>query len=263
MKPDGYFEILTPGDFVSLMSDRDVRSLFSVGPRTADKLYENDIHTVRDIADRREDVISLLGTHGAALADLAEGKDDRPVVIYLPEEAKSISRELTFQEDVSDTVLLKDVLLLLSINVTERALQYGLHGSGVSLKVTYSDMRTYSRSRISRSCDDPLSVQREAADMLDSLKKGPVRLIGVGLYNLSDRNVKQMTFDDYMDIDDGVRRLDDALEVLHKRYRFDFVRNIDRLSSLERLHGLAEHMRIQRYRQSKAGQEHEPPKKRG
>jgi peptidoglycan hydrolase-like protein with peptidoglycan-binding domain len=37
-KPDGYFEIRTPEDFVELMIDRDVKSLYTVGAKTAEKL---------------------------------------------------------------------------------------------------------------------------------------------------------------------------------------------------------------------------------
>ena len=37
-KPDGYFEILTPQDFINLIIDRDVKSLYTVGAKTAEKL---------------------------------------------------------------------------------------------------------------------------------------------------------------------------------------------------------------------------------
>ena len=246
MKPNGYYEIPTPQDFMNLMMDRDVRALYSVGPRTAEKLYEMDIHTVRDMTDRKADVIRLLGSHGRILVDLAEGRDDRPVVTYRPEEAKSISRELTFQENVSDPVLIKDVLLLLSMSVEERARRHGLHGSGVSLKITYADMRTFTRSRLSRSCEDAMSIQREAAAMFDSLKRQPVRLIGVGLYNLSDKSIHQMTIDEFLGIDIEDSGLEDELRRMQKRYRFDFIRNIDKIYRLDFLHRIVEHMRIQR-----------------
>ena len=48
-KPDGYFEILTPEAFVSLILDRDVKVLYTVGDSTAEKLYSAGIRTVRDI----------------------------------------------------------------------------------------------------------------------------------------------------------------------------------------------------------------------
>ena len=51
-KPDGYFEIPTAEDFVKLMIDRDVRSIYTVGEKTAQKLNTYEIYTVRDIRER-------------------------------------------------------------------------------------------------------------------------------------------------------------------------------------------------------------------
>ena len=101
-KPDGYYEILTRQDFVDLMIDRDVQALYTVGAKTAEKLNRIGIYTVRDIQERREDIIERFGKHGQLITELAFGIDERKVIAYKPEDAKSISREVTFQEDVDD-----------------------------------------------------------------------------------------------------------------------------------------------------------------
>ena len=126
-KPDGYFEIPTPEDFVNLMIGRDVRSLYTVGQMTAEKLYASGIHTVRDIREKQELVIRLLGKQGQWLTKLAFGIDDRKVTPYRPQDAKSIGREVTFQEDVNNFELLKDVLVLLALCVEHRAKRYSLY----------------------------------------------------------------------------------------------------------------------------------------
>ena len=46
-KPNGYFEILTPQDFVDLVYDRDVRVLYTVGSKTAERLNRIGIYKVR------------------------------------------------------------------------------------------------------------------------------------------------------------------------------------------------------------------------
>ena len=56
-KPDGYFEILTPSDFVNLIIDRDVGVLYGVGKQTAMKLKAEGINTVRDIQNNRAKVL--------------------------------------------------------------------------------------------------------------------------------------------------------------------------------------------------------------
>jgi DNA polymerase-4/DNA polymerase IV (DinB-like DNA polymerase) len=140
-KPNGYFEILTPEDYVNVLAERDVGALYTVGAKTAERLNQIGIYKVRDIQAKEDEVIRLLGKQGRMIVELASGIDDRKVVPYRPEDAKSISRELTFQEDVSDYELLRDVMLILSISVERRAKRSGLHGKGVTLKITYANMK--------------------------------------------------------------------------------------------------------------------------
>ena len=183
-KPDGYFEIRTPQDFVTLIADRDVGVLYTVGKRTAEKLHRAGIRTVRDIQERPEEVVRLLGRQGEWIARIAAGQDDRRVTAYRPEDAKSISRELTFQEDVGDYAFLKEVLLLLSLSVERRAARVGLRGEGVTLKVTYGDMKSLTRSRLIPATRSAAVIWQESSRLLDSLPPKPVRLIGAGTTNV-------------------------------------------------------------------------------
>ena len=173
-KPDGYFEIPDAEAFVDLMIDRDVQALYTVGARTAEKLKKLGIYTVRDIQERRDEIIERFGKHGRMIADLAFGIDDRKVVEYKPEDAKSISREVTFQEDVNNYDLLKDVLVLLALSVENRARRHKLHGKGVTLKLTYYDMRSITRSRTISSADNASVIYTETVRMLEEVEKRPV-----------------------------------------------------------------------------------------
>ncbi len=248
MKPNGYFEIRTQQDYVDLIIDRDVSVLPSVGAKTTDRLHSMDIMTVRDLLDRQEEVIDMLGSHGRQYIMLASGIDDRKVIPYRPEDAKSISREITFQEDVYDYGLLSDVLFLLSLCVEDRARRYGLHGSGVVLKVTYSDMRSITRSKNTPSCDSAMSIHREAVGMLMALNRRPIRLIGVGVYNLSGSSMRQLTLDDLFDLETGKggKAVRDELRRLSSIYKYDFEANIQEILNKEVLHKVTEHMRVQR-----------------
>ena len=58
-KPNGYYEILSPVAFVNLVIDRDVQELYTVGEKTASKLKENGIYTIRDIQNKKEKGDSL------------------------------------------------------------------------------------------------------------------------------------------------------------------------------------------------------------
>jgi DNA polymerase-4/DNA polymerase IV (DinB-like DNA polymerase) len=241
-KPDGYFEILTPEDFVNLVIDRDVRALYTVGAMTAEKLYSYGIHTVRDIRDKQDIVVNILGKQGRWISQLARGIDNRKVTPYKPEDAKSISWEVTFQEDVTNFELLKDVLVLLSLCVKRRADRYGLHGNGVTLKITYSDMKGITRSRLVPYCDTAEKIYRNAAELLDGIERRPVRLVGAGVYNLSREEDQQLSMEDLAGGGDETD-METLLERLGLRYGLDFAGNLDKIYKADTLHRTVEYMR--------------------
>lgn len=247
-KPDGYFEIPTAEDFVRLILDRDVRVLYTVGQKTAEKLNRAGIRTVRDIRDRQEEVARLLGKQGQWIVQQALGRDDRRVVAYKPEEAKSISRELTFQEDVEDFDFLRDVLVLLSLSVERRAARVGLYGEGVHLKITYADMKTITRSRLTASTRAADVLYREAAGLLAQVPQKPVRLIGVGIYHLTGECCRQVHFDDLLRAASGREQegIQQKLQLLQQRYGLDFARNLEKIFHGETLYRTVEYMRKHR-----------------
>ena len=244
-KPNGYFEIPDEKAFMDLMTERDVRSLYTVGVKTAGKLHAAGIHTVRDIQEKREEVIRLLGKQGQWLTQIAFGMDDRKVVPYQPKNAKSISRELTFQEDVSNDVLLKDVLFLLSLCVDNRAKCYGLYGKGVTLKITFSDMKNITRSKAVMSCESAIEIYKEALQLFEQVKKRPIRLIGIGIYHLSTEYERQLSFDDYLSDTERTRQaeLKEQFDILQRRYGLDFEGHLEQIYRWDTLHKTAEYMR--------------------
>ena len=244
-KPDGYFEIITRQDFVDLMIDRDVKALYTVGAKTAEKLNRIGIFTVRDIQERSEEIAERFGRHGQLITELAFGIDDRRVVAYKPEDAKSISREVTFQEDVDNFDLLKDVLVLLALSVEDRAGRHGLHGKGVTLKLTYFDMQSITRSRAVTSADSAGTIYTETVRMLDQVEKRPVRLVGAGIYKLSGDEGRQMTLDDYMEEPAAKQQhiIEVRLRELQDRYGLDFAGHLEDIYHGTVLHKTIEYMR--------------------
>lgn len=244
-KPDGYFEIPTAEAFVELILDRDVTVLYTVGEKTAQKLRAAGILTVRDVRQRQEEVIRLLGKQGRWITQIAFGVDERRVVPYRPEDAKSIGREITFQEDVDDPVFLKEVLFLLALSVENRAQRVGLYGKGVALKLTYANMRTISRSRTVSACDSAVVIYQEAEKLLDQVERRPVRLVGVSLYNLSGEEGRQISFEDLIgeEADARVAERESLLAALQDHYHLDFAGHLDQLYHGQTLHRTVEYMR--------------------
>lgn len=244
-KPNGYFEIPDEKTFVNLMIDRDVRALYTVGAKTAEKLYAAGIHTVRDVQEKQDEVIRLLGKQGHWLTQLSFGIDNRKVEPYLPENAKSVSRELTFQEDVTNDTLLKDVLFLLSLCVEHRAKRHGLYGKGVTLKITYADMKNITRSKAVVTCDRAIDIYKEAVQLFNQIDKRPIRLIGAGIYNLSTEYEKQLSFDDYLSDPSNTAEseLKEQFAAMQRRYGLDFEGHLKEIYRWDTLHKTVEYMR--------------------
>lgn len=244
-KPDGYFEIPTAQDFVDLMIDRDVRALYTVGAKTAEKLNRIGIYTVRDIQERSDEIAERFGKHGRLMTELAFGIDERKVIAYRPEDAKSVSREITFQEDVDNFDLLRDVIVLLALSVENRAARHNLHGKGITLKLTYADMKSITRSKVVASADSAAVIYLEAVRMLDQVEKRPIRLVGAGIYNLSGEDGWQMTLDDYLEESATGRQqtIDTRLRELQEKYGLDFAGHLEDIYHGNVLHRTVEYMR--------------------
>ena len=221
-KPDGFFEILTPDDFITLVIDRKVRVLYGVGEKTAEKLNNNGIFTVRDIQLKREKIISLLGSKiGKYITDLSVGIDKRTVTPYYETDAKSIAREVTFQRDTINRDFLKDVLMLLAVNLETRLKKLKLYARTVTLKLTFHDMKTITRSQSGENINQAFEIFTAAFNSFANIKTNLVRLIGISLQNLSQSGSRQLTFADINQNREKflIRRWQQALFNLEQKYK--------------------------------------------
>ena len=113
------------------------------------------------------------------------------------------------------------------------------------MKITYADMKTITRSRLTAPTRSAAAILREATGLLEQIQKQPIRLIGVGIYHLTGELYRQIHFDDLlreasMDQQDGIQA---ALERLHRRYGLDFAENLDKIFRGETLYRTVEYMR--------------------
>ncbi len=192
-KPDGL--VLLPADRVEeFLAPLPVGRLWGVGARGEKRLHALGIRTVGQLAALPENVLtSHFGDGGRQLGKLARGQDDRTVV---PDrEAKSISTETTFAQDIDDRHVLRTWLLDLVDHLAGRLRQAGLRTRTVELKVRSADFRTRTRSQSLPEATDVTEVLWQAAQELfaRSLSRDilPVRLLGVGASRLTRETAVQ------------------------------------------------------------------------
>ena len=126
-----------------------------------------------------------------------------------------------------------------------RAKRHALHGKGVTLKLTYADMKSITRSKLVGDCDDAVTIYETAVQLLRECAHRPVRLIGAGLYNLSGEEGRQLTFDDLSEDAQLLRetKLRQGLDALQAHYGLDFAGHLDEIFRGETLHKTVEYMR--------------------
>ena len=224
-KPDGLLEV-PPGEDAEFLAPLPLRDLPLVGPRLGEQLMALGVRTIGDAAaldprwlERR------FGKAGLLLADRARGVDPAPVSDG-GRGAKSISREVTFEEDVHDLDELRRVLRAHAERVGADLRRQSRRARTVTLKLRWSDFTTLTRSR---TVAQPVQLTDELSGvggaLLDELlareRLRPVRLIGLGATNLVEDAV-QLGFDD-----DEARRaasVDHTIDAIRGRYGGEAVR---------------------------------------
>jgi len=197
-KPDGLV-LVQPDTEADFLAPLPIDAIPGLGPKTEDRLRLAGMRTVGDLAKHEtQRLMQIMGTGGALLQRLAQGRDRSPVDGSRP--ARTISAETTFERDVGDRALLEEALHHLVERVAERLLADGVRARTVSVKLKLADLRLVSR-QVSRTSptDDQEVIFRAARAALERshLESRPVRLIGVGLSGLEHpRPEIQMTLFD-------------------------------------------------------------------
>ena len=196
-KPDGLF-VVPPSRALEFLHPLPAEALWGVGSATIAALGRYGITTVGAVARAPRALLerALGPAVGAQLAELAWGRDERPVEPY--EAAKSVGSEETFAADVDDPEVLAREVLRCAVRVGRRLRDAGLAGRTITLKLRFADFRTITRSRtLPGPTDTDTEIHLVAAELLARLELGrtPIRLVGVTVSNLvSDGAPLQLRF---------------------------------------------------------------------
>ena len=184
-KPDG-LTIIVESDIATRIWPLPVRKLSGVGPKTGARLTAMGIITIGELAlQPLESLISEFGhSYGSYLHEASQGIDERPLITFW--EPRSLSRETTFERDVSDWQVLARTLVELVKEVVADLGERGYGSRTVTVKIRFDDFKTHTRSLTLDAPANTEDVIRRAAfecmKRVEFTKK--VRLIGVRLSGL-------------------------------------------------------------------------------
>jgi DNA polymerase-4 len=185
-KPRGY-SLIGESEAMAFLADKPVSLIWGVGKAMTARLAADGLRTIGAL--QRLDEAELgrrYGSMGLRLARLSRARDSRTVE---PRgEAKSVSAETTFGEDLADAHELKAVLRGLAEKVSRRLKRADMAGVTVTLKLKTADFKIRTRSR---QLADPTQLADRifavAADLLQPETDGTrYRLIGVGISEFAD-----------------------------------------------------------------------------
>ncbi len=218
-KPKGFVHV--PRDGVRLFLDpMPVSRVWGIGKKTLPKLQKLGILTIGQLRKADPVVLSrVLGKRTGHFQALARGDDEREVVASRPD--KSLSREVTFDQDITRPRELLAELQRQVESVTGRLRSEGLVARTIQIKVRDHRFHTVTRSR---SLPAPTTstevVFIHARSLLQTWLQEhlntPVRLLGVGLSGLEEPDERGIGYDTA-----AQKALDKTLDEIKRRYGND------------------------------------------
>ncbi len=224
---------LYPEEVPQKMWPLPVRDLLFLGKASEKKLIQNGIRTIGDLARANEKEIQiLLGERtGHQLYLSANGIDDSPVKAQR-EEAKGISVETTFDEDIVSYEQIFPILLSQCDIVAARMRREGKKCNCVAVSFRTLEFKNKSHQR---KLDNPTDVTNEIYQNVrklfqESWEGQPLRLIGVALTGLTEDSFEQMSLFEDPKKREQQKKLDEAMDNIRKKFGND---KISRASTMK------------------------------
>ena len=215
-KPRGLV-VVQPGHEAAFLAPLPLAKLPGCGPATALRLERVGVRTIGELAALPDPLLGeLFGQYGRVLGTHARGRDLSPVLP--PGDPKSISREVTFDHDLTDSSRVRDTALRLLQDVTQSLRAHGLSARTVVLKIRYQPFDTQSRqATLTYPTDRDDQIAAALRQLLETQLDGsrPIRLIGAGVSNLEPCATQLSLLESRSS---RLAQLDERLDELRERY---------------------------------------------
>jgi DNA polymerase IV len=209
--------VVPPGRERAFLAPLPLPYLWGVGEKTAARLAAHGVGTIGDLAEIPLAQLSeWLGVNAGWLHKAAQGIDDRAVVAE-ESQAKSISNEITFDHDTTDTWLLDTTIESIAKGLARRLIEQRLRATVIKVKIRWSDFTTLTKQTTVTATDDYSVLAEIGKGLLHSVWNGsqPVRLIGLGVSGIVKRNEQLALWDQEVEKN---QNLADALFEIEDRF---------------------------------------------
>lgn len=222
-KPGGLLFIL-PGYEEQFLRPLPIRALPGIGPKMEEQLTEMGIQTTGELAAMPQDLLqAAFGINGLLLSRRARGMDGE-MLGPTDAESKSISREVTMEEDTVDEEHLAAVLHHLIEHAANELRKTHRKARTITLKLRYSDFKRVSRSETldQATALDEIIFQTAMRLMHESsLRRVRIRLIGIHLSHFEPETGQLCLFMDEREIKS--QNLHQQIDEVRERFGFNSV----------------------------------------
>jgi DNA polymerase-4 len=202
-----------------------VKEMYGIGGKTADKLNRIGIKTIGNLATSDlNTIIKELGKVGNDIYLRANGIDNSPVLAHAEDDVKSIGREKTLPEDITDIEKAKIVLMELAEDVGMRVRKQDKEGRTVHITLKYSDFRSVTRQTTIPATSVTKEIYQAGCRLIEQNwnMSHPVRLIGISISGFHDDcSSDQLSLFDSMQDNvqtDKNKRIDKAMDKIRNKY---------------------------------------------
>jgi len=220
-KPDKVHTMF-PEEIEKKLWPQPVENLFMVGKATAKKLQGFAIETIGDLAKSKIVFLErILKKQGKTIWNYANGIDDSPVKPESHGHMESISNETTLCTNITDKEAACKVILALAEKVAARLRKANKYCRVVSITVKNTNFNSYSKQRkLPKATCSTDTIIQAARELLNAAWKGePIRLLGVGVANLTDESLEQLEFFEPVDNKKQIA-LDQAVDKIRNKFGY-------------------------------------------
>ena len=171
-----------------------VSKVYGIGAKSRKRLQDIGIYTVEDLYSLSGDFLTdLFGKGGKEIYDRIRGVDSRK--IETSRERKSMGVERTFRP-TRDRKLLDQLLMEYAEELEQDLSSRNIHGKTLTVKIKDEDFESHTKSRtFHHYISGKEELYQLSCILLQEMEwDKSLRLLGISLSNLMDRNLYQLSF---------------------------------------------------------------------
>ena len=232
-KPDG-LTIIEPGQIQDFLDPLPVTKLWGIGKQTYQLLLKMGVKTVAQLRSYPREILEKkFGKMGDHICHMARGEDERDVTPF--ESVKSVSNEMTFNEDIIDSEIILKTIFGLAEKVGGRLRRSKIKGHTIHLKIRFADFKTNTRSHTLKKSthltEDIFSTVEALLEEFLPLESF-VRLVGVGVSHLENESGSQLSIWDIAD--EKKLKMEKVMDQIQDKFGKNIIKHAESLSAKSR-----------------------------